>query len=112
MTKQELLDVLKMDETGQSNWLNKHGREILRLVYPDTREVNIWRGGGIFRLAFELRDKAVGKDDNGFGLACILVAKKLYKGIPTYCDVMGYFSKYATPIEIIIASLIVLQEAK
>jgi len=88
MTKQELLDVLKLDEEEQLNWLWHNVKGV---------KLSDAFGDGIFRLAFDLRDKAVKK--GGF----IEAAHQVRPFIDT--DWM----EYATPIEIIIASLIVLE---
>ena len=93
MTRQELLDVLKMPEEKQAEWLGNHRYE--DGVYGDAYAYKF--NNGIYQLAFELRDKAVKK--GGYVWAAHQVRD--------FTDTD--FMENAAPIEIIIASLIVLE---
>lgn len=102
MTTQELLDVLKLDEAGQAEFI--YNSEYLdnltdRLGIMDAA-VSLHIGGyrfgdGIYRLAFELEEKALWKARKSKS------ENALYNCVLCRCK--------RTPIEIIIASLIVLE---
>lgn len=93
MTRQELLDVLKMPEEKQAEWLYEHRTT----PSMEDEAVEYCFDGNIYRLAFELRDKAVKK--GGYVWAAHQVRD--------FTDTD--FMENAAPIEIIIASLIVLE---
>jgi len=93
MTRQELLDVLKMAEEKQAEWLFNHSYDYV--VYSDSYAYKF--NNGIYQLAFELRDKAVKKGDF-LGAA---------HWVRPFIDTD--WMEYATPIEWIIAALIVLE---
>ena len=102
MTKQELLDVLKMDEQEQLQWLccrAYKSHSLPKYIIPEV-------------LAFSLRDKAVEKDEIEYGFATMAVFGEKCK-IEKISDTYGAFCRWLkhkiTPIEIIIASLIVLE---
>lgn len=108
MSKTELLSVLKMTEAEQAAWL---------LRYCDVRsehdDVVICFGDGrkevdIYRLAFELRDRAVKKDIIEFLLQLREIVR--HKDLNWSAELLT--ATKAKPIEIIIASLIVLEESE
>ena len=103
MTKQELLDVLKMDEQKQLQWLccrAYKSHSLPKYIIPEV-------------LAFSLRDKAVEKEHIAFDQSLEDIYCLLHPNFEPDNEfqhfVMLWAAKYATPIEIIIASLIVLE---